>query len=107
MKKIILFCGIIFCYVAAYLSGLKCFFRSFFHIICPGCGMTHALIALLQLDFKSAFFYHPMIFAMPLVGWYVVKNGKAFSNKWLNIAGLVILGAGFAGTYIVRLFQYF
>lgn len=106
MRKIILIGGIVFSYVAAYLLGIGCFFRYFFHIICPGCGMTHAMAALLQFDFKSAFFYHPMIFAMPFAGLYVVKDGKVFSNPVWNIAGLIALGVGFVGTYGVRLFQY-
>lgn len=34
-------------------------------VSCPGCGMSRAAAALLKCDFKTAFYYHPLIFFMP------------------------------------------
>lgn len=42
-----------------------CFFRMIFGIPCPGCGLTHSVIALLTGHPKASFFYHPL--TIPIV----------------------------------------
>ena len=41
----------------AFLDALPslCLFRRFTGLLCPGCGMTHALIALLEFDVAKAY----------------------------------------------------
>ncbi|MCR4641921.1 MAG: DUF2752 domain-containing protein [Lachnospiraceae bacterium] len=34
--------------------GIPCPFYTFLHVKCPGCGMTHAALAALKLDFTGA-----------------------------------------------------
>lgn len=80
-----------------------CIFQRFLHIPCPGCGMTRALKALLALDFKAAFSYHPMVFSLPLVVGYIVKNGRLFCHRGFNIFILVMIGTGFLINYVIRL----
>lgn len=42
-----------------------CVIRKFTGLDCPGCGMTHALYALLHFQFAKAFRFNPFVF--PLV----------------------------------------
>lgn len=63
---------------------------------CPGCGMTRAMISLLQFDFVHAFQYNPFIFAVPFVVLGVAFKHTAFvqtilNNKWFSIAALIIV----------------
>lgn len=46
---------------------IGCPLRFLFGICCPGCGMTRAIIAIINLKFKEAFVYHPMVFSLPLL----------------------------------------
>jgi hypothetical protein len=45
--------------VALYVA-IGCPFRLLTGIPCPGCGMTRAFLSAFQLDFRSAFLYHPL-----------------------------------------------
>ena len=44
--------------VAAGLPGWPCLFRHTLGMPCPGCGLSRAIIALLQGDWDSAFTFH-------------------------------------------------
>lgn len=87
-----------------FLSGAQCRFLKYFHIICPGCGMTRAVRALFCLDFKAAFFYHPMVFSLPLVFIYIFTNGRLFHKKIVDNIVLGCIGAGFVINYVIKLF---
>lgn len=69
----------------------QCPFRLFFHIECPGCGMTRALFSLMKLDFKQAFQYHSLF---PLVilcgGYYVFREYVYIGRKREQFASVVI-----------------
>ncbi len=49
--------------------GLPCLFRTLTGWLCPGCGMTHAAVALLRLDFRGAFACNALF---PVYGAYGV-----------------------------------
>lgn len=69
-------------------------------IPCMGCGMTRAAFSILKLDFKGAFYYHPLIYAMPvLLPVLLLKNKKMFDV----FIGIII--ALFVLVYFVRLFD--
>lgn len=65
------------------LTGLKC----------PGCGVTGMCVALLRLDFKAAFYCHPMLFVLliPLLAvfagsaWTYVRDGSWQLKRWQNL----------------------
>lgn len=50
--------------VVSGIIDVKCMIRSLFDINCPGCGLTRAFRAILNLDFYSAFNYN--ILSIPL-----------------------------------------
>ena len=92
---------LIFILIAPFYLTIGCPIQFLTGISCFGCGMSRAAIALLQLDFATAFKMHPMIFIMPFVA-LVILFRKKIPKKVLN--GLFIIGAVLmAGTYIFRL----
>lgn len=92
----------LFCLAA--VSGMECIWRRLFGIICPGCGMTRAVIALIHGDIRAAFFYHPMVWSLPIIIIYIAADGRVFKNKTINYGILAVIAAGFAVSYIIRLF---
>ena len=51
-----------------------CIFYQLTGLHCPGCGTGRSLLALLRLDFYSAFRYQPLFFlTYPLIGYYLMK----------------------------------
>lgn len=81
--------------------GHGCPIRFVTGIPCPGCGLSRAYLALLELDFAGAFRYHPLFWAVPLLFglclWYGRKKERA-----AGIAAAVV-GAAFLGVYLYRL----
>lgn len=93
-------------YFFAWLTDFECVYLKYFHIICPGCGMTRAVRALLELDLAAAWRFHPMVFSMPVVLLYIALDGRVFRSRALNILVLSLIGAGFSVNYAVRLIAY-
>ena len=73
--------------------GIRCIFLHFFGIPCPGCGMTRALLSVLRFDFAAAFHFHPLIYAMPYVLYYVMfpVNGRVHRVILSGIGILAII----------------
>lgn len=68
---------------------------------CPSCGITRAIIAVLNGNFIEAFKLHPL-FWMPFVTVIlIILNRKYY--KWILIGAIVI----FIGVYIVRMSIFF
>lgn len=86
-----------------WLLQLPCPWYALTGIPCPGCGMTRAVLAALQLDFITAFRMHSMVWSIPVLIAFFWKDGKIFSKKWLNISLICVIFAGFFVNWIVRL----
>ncbi|MBQ7380270.1 MAG: DUF2752 domain-containing protein [Clostridia bacterium] len=86
------------------LLGSTCPTYLIFGICCPFCGMTRAHLAALQLDFASAFYYHPVFFTgLPFL-WMLIHQ-QLFTKKWARVLWwvlIMILGTALGVTYIVR-----
>ena len=48
--------------------GIPCLFRKVTKLYCPGCGITHMCMYLLQFKFKEAFISQPAVFCLMPVG---------------------------------------
>ncbi|MCI6165645.1 MAG: DUF2752 domain-containing protein [Lachnospira sp.] len=59
-----------------YLTNIGCPIKFITGISCPGCGMTRALFSLLRLDVKSAVYYHPLVFVMPVIVIIILLRNK-------------------------------
>ncbi len=86
--------------------SLPCVYFKFFHIYCPGCGMTRAYIALLHLQIGKAFKYNFMFWSVPLCWLYIMFDGKLFRRRYLDITVLCVIAAGFIILFAARLFGY-
>jgi hypothetical protein len=56
--------------------GLPCFFRWATGLLCPGCGMSHALAAMIRLDFAEAAKWN--ILSVTLVPVLIIFFGYRF-----------------------------
>ncbi|NBK93455.1 DUF2752 domain-containing protein [bacterium 1XD21-13] len=80
-------------------AGIPCLFRCVFRLRCPGCGITHMLMAMGRGDFRGAFHSHPVIFCFgPFLGWILIKclgnylcSRKTIWKKWESSGMLVFL----------------
>ena len=79
-------------------TGIPCLFRYFFHMECPGCGISRMILAISTGEFREAFLSHPVLFCWsPFLLWNIKKNTAAylygkpvFLRKWEK-AGTVLL----------------
>lgn len=81
-----------------------CLVRNITGFPCPGCGMTRAHISALQLDFKKAFYYHPL-FIFPSLLFFIVIFKKRlkiadylYNNNYIMLALFFI----FVIVYFIR-----
>lgn len=99
-RNIITFFAVAFPVAAFYLT-FGCPLRFFAGICCPGCGMSRALVALIKLDFYTAFNMHPLIFIMPVVALLYILRNK-IPQKLRTVLTVIFFGA-MVLTYIIRL----
>ncbi len=83
-----------------YVTGIGCPVRYILGVECPGCGITHALADCLRLDFAAAFRHNPMVFLLPPLFLWFIKDGKVFKNERLNNVFLWLI-LGIFGIYFI------
>lgn len=76
--------------------GIPCIFRLLLRIKCPGCGMTHAAVAMTHLDIAGAFSYNKLsVTVVPLLIVILLiqecRYIKTGSRK-INIPETILLG---------------
>ena len=81
---------------------IPCFFKRFFGISCPGCGMTRAVLSAIKFDFASAFSYHPMFWSLPIMYIYFLFGGKVFNKKYLDYSVLIFIAFGFLVNFVSK-----
>lgn len=72
--------GILY-YIFIRVTGLAipCIFRKITGFLCPGCGITRAILAAVRLDLAKAFAYNQFMFiALPALAYIIVKNDYVF-----------------------------
>ncbi len=70
--------------------GLKCPVKALTGYLCPGCGITRMSMAILRLDFISAFHYNPVLLCiLPVLliikaerSYKYIKYGKVTTSKF-------------------------
>lgn len=82
--------------------GIPCPFRLLTGYLCPGCGITHYFVALLQLHFADAYSANPFLFVlMPFLVTYgiyrshlYIKTGsEEYTGVELGLLLLTLVGA--------------
>lgn len=89
-------------YLPFLLLQIGCPLRFSLGITCPGCGMTRAVLSALRLQWKEAFYYHPLFWLTPLMVFLYLFDGYLKKNP-VKITWILIISA-FIITYIIRLF---
>lgn len=90
--------------VLAWVLGLPCPIEHFAGIPCPGCGMTRAVASLLRGQWRQAFAYHGMVWSLPLIALLFWFEGRLFAKRWMNMAVIAVIAAGFAIHWVLSLF---
>ncbi len=104
-----LLAAFLFCTVLTHIYGTCCPMRIITGLPCPACGTTRSVIALLKFDFKTAFWYQPV---MPLLVLFCIffcykRYYKKQTDKrlFLRILGIILVIC--CSVYIYRMFKYF
>lgn len=84
-----------------YVTGIGCPILFFTGIPCFGCGMSRACLALLHLDYAAAWYYHPMIFLIPVIVVVLFFYNRFPKRLFRSLAALFIIL--FIVVYLVRL----
>ena len=76
---------------------IPCFYKKFFGVECPGCGMQRSIIALLRGDFHDSFLlYPPLGLVIALIVLLIIhllfdlKHG-AQMLKWVFILNAIVI----------------
>jgi hypothetical protein len=89
-------------------TGTVCFFQSIFGIPCPGCGLTRAITALCSLEFRAAFFYHPLV---PMIFWigflFLFQSHPKIHTLYTNNRLWQVYGTLFCLVWGIRMFLLF
>ncbi len=101
VRRVLLAVGILSYYAVMFFImdrlDIGCFYKYFFGIPCPGCGMTRALRCILEFDFIGAFKYNPVIFFMPYIFAYIFFDFKGRIHNYILIfiAVIAVVNWGF------------
>ncbi len=93
-----------FTVIAVFYLTLGCPIRLLTGVSCPGCGMSRAVFALLQLDLALAFEMHPLVFLLPVavIIYLLRKRIPQKAMTALCVFALLLLTA----VYLVRMAQH-
>lgn len=93
--------GVGFVVLLFYFTGIGCPIKWSTGISCAGCGFTRAVLWALQLQFQTAFSYHPLFWTLPLILVLFMIRDK-IPNR-LGKVLLWIFTVSFLTVYVIRL----
>jgi hypothetical protein len=83
-----------------FVSPFFCGFKLLTSIPCPGCGMTHALLALAGGNVTQAVAFNP--FSLPLlIGMILASLRVPFNQRYLASGVLFLVGFWWIGTRLI------
>lgn len=98
--KLLLYVLIIYLFLT--LLHIGCPIKFITGISCPGCGMTRAALAVLQLHFLTAFYYHPLFILTPFMLLLFVM--EAYLRPIVLRTAWILVILSFLTVYMIRLF---
>lgn len=70
--------------------GIPCPFRKLTHLYCPGCGVSHMLMAMMKLNINQAisanafmFFSFPVLIYLAVKAWLLWVLEEPYSNRFI------------------------
>jgi hypothetical protein len=106
LRRFLFIHGIVLLSIPFFIFVYKCPVHYFLHILCPGCVITRAYVALLSLDWRAAFGYHPLFFVVLPILLYVPHRGilrKRLEDKTETLIFIITIIL-FISIYILRPF---
>lgn len=93
---IILVLGILYALIVRYTHFcIPCFFHTITGLKCPGCGITHLFMCLMEFDFLGALKANAFLFITAPILFVLLLSSKLCSSKsfvkWLSIIYLILL----------------
>jgi cytochrome bd-type quinol oxidase subunit 2 len=95
-------------FILVYPNEPNCLVKRIIGIPCPMCGMSRAVFSFIQFDFRSAFFYHPLVYLLPFIIILFLFSGikhidqiRKSKQTWMIIISILII------TYIIRMILFF
>ena len=81
---------------------IPCLFHAATGLLCPGCGTTRSLTALIHGDLATAFAFNQLIYFIPifLIAYEAAKRSKYQAQ--LNLSLALIAGFSTLGFFLVR-----
>lgn len=80
--------GILFVLLFIVKINIPCFFKTYFHVPCIGCGMTRAFDALFHFKVLDSISYN--ILAIPLFIFFILLNGYIIYDIYHNKDKVII-----------------
>ena len=74
IKKILTIC--ILGFFGYIIISFGCPIKKILGISCPGCGLTRAYKSLMHGNIKQAFYYHPLFWTIPILGYTAITIPK-------------------------------
>lgn len=85
LEDVLPLCGLgCFCVLLLWLRGhgIPCLFREVTGLLCPGCGMTHAIVAILHGNFAEAMQENALsLTVLPLLAGYLLWRTHAYLKQ--------------------------
>lgn len=106
-RKLLSLHGAVLLAIGLYLLlAIPCPLRYLTGISCPLCGMTRAHLAALQLDFPTAFHYHPLFFLAVPCTLYISHRRLWLGSLWRTWEKALFapITAAFLLVWIIRVF---
>ena len=82
--------AVVILYAIMYSLGITCPIKWLTGVSCAGCGMTRAWLSVLRLDFKAAFYYHPLFFTVPFAAAVICLGDRLSKKLRYGIYGVLI-----------------
>ena len=82
-------------------AGITCPIKFVTGISCAGCGMTRAWLAVLRLDFRQAFYYHPLFWMVPAAAAVYLLRGRMSGRLYRTL--MYGMAAAMIAVYLYRM----
>ena len=83
--------AVVILYIVLECFGITCPIKFITGVSCAGCGMSRAWLACLRLDFKKAFYYHPLFIFPPCMVCVFLMRNKINAVIYKVFIGFVLL----------------
>lgn len=100
ISGLVIILGLFYYVLTRFWHAPPCLFRLITGLKCPGCGVTHMILALTQLNFRLAFYSNPALFLLqPMIYFFIGKTYICWFNNrkctWNTTENILLYGTIF------------